>query len=44
MKSYYKNIKLFGLKLKTKNIELNALTVYDDRYMRTNIITHGDKV
>ena len=44
MKSYKKNIKLFGLKLKTKNIEVNALTVYDDIYIRTNIMKHGDKV
>ena len=27
-----------------KNIELNALTVYDDRYIKTKIGTYGDKV
>ena len=27
-----------------KNIELNALPVYDDRYIKTKIITYGDKV
>ena len=26
-----------------KNIELNALPVYDDRYIQTKIITYGDK-
>ena len=25
-----------------KNIELNALTVYDDRYIKTKEITYGD--
>ena len=27
-----------------KNIELNALPVYDDRYIKTKIRTFGDKV
>ena len=27
-----------------KNIELNALPVYDDRFITNNISTHGDKV
>ena len=27
-----------------KNIELNALPVYEDRYIKTKIRTHGDKV
>ena len=27
-----------------KNIELNALPVYDDRYIKTKITTYGDKV
>ena len=43
MISHWKNIKPFGLRLKTQNIELNALAVYDERYMKTKI-TYGDKV
>ena len=27
-----------------KNIELNALPVYDDKYIKNKIITYGDKV
>ena len=27
-----------------KNIELNALPVYDDRYIKTKITTYGNKV
>ena len=27
-----------------KNIELNALPVYDNRYIKTRIRTYGDKV
>ena len=27
-----------------KNIELNALLVYDDRYIKTKVRTYGDKV
>ena len=27
-----------------KNIELNALPVYDDRYIKTKIRTYGNKV
>ena len=41
MRNYCTNIKLFGLKLK---IELNALPIYDDRYIKTKIRTCGDKV
>ena len=38
----YKSIstKIEGL----KNIELNALPIYDDRYMKTKIRTYGDKI
>ena len=44
MRSYKKNIKLFALRLKTqKNIELNGLPVYNDRYIKTKIRTSGDK-
>ena len=35
MRSYWKNIKLFRLRLKIlKIVELNALPVYDDRYKK----------
>ena len=27
-----------------KNIELNALAVYENRYIKTKIITYGEKV
>ena len=40
MRSFKKNIRLFGL----KNIELNALPACDDRFIKTKIITFGDKV
>ena len=43
MRSYWKNTKLFGLKLKTYS-ELNALPVYDDWWIITKIKTYGDKV
>ena len=44
MRSYWKNIKLFGLKLRIlNNIKLNALPVYDDRYIKTKLRTYGDK-
>ena len=34
MIGYWNNIKPFGLKIKDlKNIELNALSVYDDRHI-----------
>ena len=43
MENYYKNIDLFELRLKTyilktnlKHIELNALPVYDDKYIKQN--------
>ena len=42
MRNYYKSIKLFGRRL--KKIELNALLVYDDRYIKTKIRTYSDKV
>ena len=55
MRSYQKSIKLFVLRLKIKklenqnqirleNIKLNALLVYDDRYIKTKIRTYSDKV
>ena len=45
MKSYYKSIKSFGLKLKTFwDIKWNVLPVYDDRYMKTKIRTYEDIV
>ena len=40
MISYQKNIKPFGLKLK----KLDALSVVDDRYIKTKIRTYGDNV
>ena len=44
IRSYKKNIKLFGLRLKiVKNIELNVLPVYDDRCIKTKIRTYSDK-
>ena len=42
MRNYYKSIKLFTRRL--KKIELNALLVYDDRYIKTKIRTYSDKV
>ena len=43
--SYSKCIKQIGLRLKTyKNIELNSLPVYDDRYIKIKVRTYGDKV
>ena len=43
--SYQKDIKLLRLKLKTlKNIELNALPVYNDRYIKTKVRAYGDNV
>ena len=48
MSGYVKTLKvinLFGLRLKIlKNTELNALTVYDDRHIKTKKRTYGDKV
>ena len=45
MSFHIKHIKLFKLRLKIfKKNELNALPVYDDRYIKTKIITFGDKV
>ena len=45
MKCYYKSIKTIWTKIEDlKNIELNALPVYDDRYMKTKIRTYGYKV
>ena len=50
MENYYKNIDLFELRLKTyilktnlKHIELNALPVYDDKYIKTKLRTYGDR-
>ena len=42
MRNHYKSIKLFGRRL--KKIELNALLVYDDRYIKTKTRTYSDKV
>ena len=42
MRNYYKSIKLFGRRL--KKIELNALLVYDVRYIKTKTRTYSDKV
>ena len=42
MRNYWKNIKLFRLRLKI--FKKNALPVYDDRYIKTKIRTYGDKV
>ena len=44
MESYQKNINLFELSWTLKNIKLNALSVYDDRCLKTNIRTCSDKV
>ena len=44
MRSYWKSKKLFEERLKIqKNIELNVLPVYDDRYIKTKIRTYGNK-
>ena len=41
----FEKYKLFRLRLKIlKNIELNTLPVYDDRYIKTKVRTYGDKV
>ena len=45
MRGYQKNIKAIWTKIEgLKNIELNALQVYDDRYIKTKIRTYRDKV
>ena len=45
MRSYWKNIKLSGLKVEDlKNILKNTFLAYDDRYTKTKIRTYGDKV
>ena len=44
MQRYYKNIKLFGLIEDAKNIELKALPVYDDRYIKNKTGTYDEKV
>ena len=41
MRNYRKNTKLFG---DLKNIELNALLVYNDRYIKTKIGMHGNEI
>ena len=44
MKIFQKNIKLrFGKNVNLKNIELNALPVYDDRYIKTKTRAYGIK-
>ena len=44
MKIFQKNIKLrFGKNVNLKNIELNALPVYDDRYMKMKTRAYGVK-
>ena len=40
MRNVWKNVKLFGPRLKN----LNPLQVYDDRYIKIKIRTYGDKV
>ena len=42
--SYQKSIKLFRLRLKILNIQLNALLVYNGPYIKTKIRTYGDKI
>ena len=47
MRSYYENIKLFGLDLRFKKYWFRCfinLWWYDDRYIKTKIRTYGDKV
>ena len=44
MKNYLKNIKIFGLTEDFKNIESDALLVFDGRYIKTKRRTYGDKV
>ena len=45
MLSYWKNIKPSGPKVEDwKNIDFNALPVYDDRYIKSKIITCGDEI
>ena len=39
---FLKSSKAFSATL--KNIKLNALAVYDDRYIKNKIITYGDEV
>ena len=44
MRSYCKNI-VIEIKIEDlKDTELNALPVYDDRYIKTKIRTYSDKV
>ena len=43
--TYQKNIKPFGLTLQDlKNIELDALPVYGDRYVQSKMKIYSDKV
>ena len=45
MKNYQKNTKLFGIRSEAKkNIKLDALPVYDDRYIKTKVRTYGNKL
>ena len=39
-----KKYKAIQIKIEVWRIELNTLTVYDDRYIKTKIRTYGDKV
>ena len=44
MNKYLKKYKAIWAKMEDlKNAELNALPVYDDRYIKTKIRTYGDK-
>ena len=45
MKNYLKNYKVIWTKIEDlKNIELDALPVYDNKYIKTKIRTYRDKV
>ena len=44
MKSYKKHKNICTKTENLKNIELNALPVYDATYIKTKIRTYGDKV
>ena len=44
MRSYCKNIVIWTKIEDLKDVELNALPVYDDRYIKTKIRTYSDKV
>ena len=43
MRNYSKSRKPLGTKIEDlKNIKLNSLTVYDDRYIKCKIIAYGN--